>query len=98
MPPLCSGLARLPLTQVAPVRIRSGVPHTKGPATAGPFVVRVVVRRPPVRRMWESRAVPHVLDRPWLPVLVLVATEAQLAVAEFVPGIATGLPDRVPAW
>ncbi len=30
-PPLCSGLARRPLTAVAPVRIRSGVQSPKGP-------------------------------------------------------------------
>ena len=43
-PPLCSGLARRPLKAVAPVRIRSGVPPTKGALTSqnagsGPFLL-----------------------------------------------------------
>ncbi len=35
LPPLCSGLARCPLTAVAPVRIRSGVRHSRPPAPVG---------------------------------------------------------------
>ena len=35
LPPLCSGLARRPLTAVAPVRIRSGVQVRKGALTSG---------------------------------------------------------------
>src|SRR5690348_15273025 len=34
MPPLCSGLARRPLTALAPVRIRSGVQHREAPVSA----------------------------------------------------------------